>query len=46
MCRNYAYNLEKPKPVPKGKKGKAKMPVKVNFFSVYFVSHCIYGHLS
>ncbi|BAT16458.1 Os12g0234500 [Oryza sativa Japonica Group] len=28
MCRNYAYNLEKPKPVPKGKKGKAKMPVK------------------
>uniref|UniRef100_A0A0D3HSR9 Uncharacterized protein n=1 Tax=Oryza barthii TaxID=65489 RepID=A0A0D3HSR9_9ORYZ len=28
MCRNYAYNPEKPKPVPKGKKGKAKMPVK------------------
>uniref|UniRef100_A0A0E0M6S7 Uncharacterized protein n=1 Tax=Oryza punctata TaxID=4537 RepID=A0A0E0M6S7_ORYPU len=30
MCRNYAYSPEKPKPVPKGKKGKAKMPVKAH----------------
>uniref|UniRef100_A0A0E0M6B7 Uncharacterized protein n=1 Tax=Oryza punctata TaxID=4537 RepID=A0A0E0M6B7_ORYPU len=28
MCRNYSYSLEKPKPVPKGRKGKAKIPVK------------------
>uniref|UniRef100_A0A0E0MKV2 Uncharacterized protein n=1 Tax=Oryza punctata TaxID=4537 RepID=A0A0E0MKV2_ORYPU len=28
MCRNYAYNPKKPKPVPKGKKGNTKMPVK------------------
>lgn len=29
MCRNYAYSAEKPKVVPKGKKGKAKKPVEV-----------------
>uniref|UniRef100_A0A0E0LZF0 Uncharacterized protein n=1 Tax=Oryza punctata TaxID=4537 RepID=A0A0E0LZF0_ORYPU len=28
MCCNYSYSLEKPKPVPKGRKGKAKIPVK------------------
>uniref|UniRef100_A0A0E0JJL7 Zinc finger GRF-type domain-containing protein n=1 Tax=Oryza punctata TaxID=4537 RepID=A0A0E0JJL7_ORYPU len=28
MCRNYSYSPEKPKPVPKGRKGKAKIPVK------------------
>uniref|UniRef100_A0A0E0L1G2 Uncharacterized protein n=2 Tax=Oryza punctata TaxID=4537 RepID=A0A0E0L1G2_ORYPU len=28
MCRNYSYSPEKPKHVPKGRKGKAKIPVK------------------
>uniref|UniRef100_A0A0E0LZE4 Zinc finger GRF-type domain-containing protein n=1 Tax=Oryza punctata TaxID=4537 RepID=A0A0E0LZE4_ORYPU len=28
MCRNYSYSPEKPKPVPKGRKGKTKIPVK------------------
>uniref|UniRef100_A0A0E0L109 Uncharacterized protein n=1 Tax=Oryza punctata TaxID=4537 RepID=A0A0E0L109_ORYPU len=28
MCHNYSYRPEKPKPVPKGRKGKAKIPVK------------------
>nr|BAX24933.1 hypothetical protein [Oryza punctata] len=28
MCRNYSYSPEKPKPVPKGRKGKVKIPVK------------------
>uniref|UniRef100_A0A0E0MP55 DUF1618 domain-containing protein n=1 Tax=Oryza punctata TaxID=4537 RepID=A0A0E0MP55_ORYPU len=36
MYCNYAYTPKEPKPVPKGKKGNAKMPVKINLLIFFW----------